>query len=68
MEQRYNKEWKNCHIEKLWVGVPHVGHTIYQVHVKLGEFPNYHHYSILYEVNHGNFKVLKVGEGLKTLF
>jgi hypothetical protein len=34
----------------------------------MGVFPNYHHYSVLFEVNHGKYHLVKVEEGLKTLF
>jgi len=55
-------------VEKAWIHIIVVGQAFYQVHVKQGVFPNHHHFTVLFEINHGKFKLHRVEEGLKTLF
>jgi len=56
LRKRYNKAWEHYEITKAWVETPHVGQTLYHLHVKEGEFPNHHHYTIKFYVNHGKVK------------
>lgn len=68
LDKKYEKQWANCEVEKAWIYNIHVGQTIYHLHVKLGAFPNVHHYTVKFEANHGKYHLLQVEEGLKTLF
>lgn len=68
LEKKYERKWEKYELEKAWAFTVHVGQLIYQLHIKMGEFPNIHHYTVKFEVNHGKYRLLQVEEGLKTLF
>ncbi len=46
----------------------HVGQMVYILHIKMGVFPNFHHYTVKFDVNHGKYHLIHYEEGLKTLF
>lgn len=68
LEKKYERKWENYEVEKAWAFNVHVGQLIYVLQIKIGVFPNFHHYTVKFEVNHGKHHLLQVEEGLKTLF
>lgn len=55
-------------MEKAWIYNVHVGQMVYILHVKTGAFPNFHHYTIKFDNNHGKYHLIQIEEGLKTIF
>lgn len=67
LEKKYGKPWHDYTIEKVWVASAHVNQTFYYMHVKMGEIPNHHHYTVKFEINHGKFQLHETQEGYKTI-
>lgn len=68
LEKKYEKKWVHFEVEKAWTHSVHVGQTVFHLHIKIGSFPNVHHYTVKFEFNHGKYHLIQVEEGLKTLF
>jgi hypothetical protein len=68
LRKKYNRPFDDYILEKAWTGSIIVGQTFYAFHVKTGNIPNHHHYTVHFEINHGKFKFGWVEEGLKTIF
>jgi len=63
LKKKYDKPWTHYEIQSLWMGSIVLGQTFYAVHVKEGEHPPYHNYTVRFEINHGKFIMHSVQEG-----
>lgn len=71
LQEKLKEKYSHPHIEKLWRDK--IGHHdyLYQAHIKTGEFPHHHHFTVLYEIkgaHEEHVKVIDVQEGHTTLF
>lgn len=68
LEKRYARDWDDYEIEKAWSNQVIAHQTFYHLQVRLGSFPNVHHYSIEVEQMPGSWKLRSVEEGKKSMF
>ena len=68
LKKKYDKPWDHYEVESVWMGSVVVGQTFYVVHVKEGQLPPHHNYTVKFEINHGKFIFHSASEGYLSIF